>query len=351
MLNGALCSSQRTITVADCVNACTYTQGFYGNEKGTACNNNSGNTATAPRLMLNAFGINNSKVFGSVSNKRFFTLYQSDITGGNIYKMLPGGGNANTIDEDKTLPFDGAYYSDQSTWSLVPLQTNGPQKGKIRNSLLAQTITLWFNLANSSSLGNIILADDTLLTKATARCGSSLPVGDATKFGLPHNVIVYLNGGNGYTATVAGLFTLANDVLGGVNTAIKASTVQEAVDAINNAFDNCRILTGTIPYATPYITQTKLDKAQETTNHLFRVMAYPNPYKDRFQLSINSSVNGVAKIEFFNLNGQKVYEMNTIVRASLNNTVQYTGAGRSSTLIYKVTIGEQMATGIVINPN
>jgi hypothetical protein len=351
ILNGISCSSQKIITVTDCVSACTYTQGFYGNEKGTACYNNSGSTATALQLMLNAFGINNIKVFGSVTNKRFFTLYKSDITRGNIYKMLPGGSNVNTIDEDKTSPFDGAYYSDQTTWSLVPLQPNGPQKGKIRNSLLAQTITLWFNLANNTSLGGISLADDTLLTKATARCGSNIPVGDATKFGLPHSVIVYLNGGNGYAATVDGLFALANDVLGGVNTAIKASTVQEAVDVINNAFDNCRILTGTIPYATPYITKTKPDKLQETTNNRFRVMPYPNPYKDQFYLLINSSVNGIAKIEFFNLNGQKVYEMNTLVRASLNNTVHYNGAVRSSTLIYKVTIGKQMATGIVINPN
>lgn len=351
MLNGVSCSSQKTITVTDCVNACTYTQGFYGNENGTACNNNSGSTATASQLMLNAFGVNNSKVFGNVANKRFFTLYKSDITSGNIYKMLPGGGNANVIDQDKTLPFDGAYYTDQSTWSLVPLQPNGPQKGKIKNSLLAQTITLWFNLSNSSSLGTITLVDDTLLTTATASCGSNILVGDTTKFGLPHSVIVYLNGSNGYAATVDGLFALANDVLGGVNTTINSSTIQQAVDIINNAFDQCRVLTGTIPYSIQYLTKAKLDKSKETAKTIFRVVAYPNPYKDRFQLVISSASGGIAKIEFFNLNGQKVHEMNAVIRASLNNTVQYTGAVRSSTLIYKVTIGQQMETGIVINPN
>jgi hypothetical protein len=84
---------------------------------------------------------------------------------------------------------------------------------------------------------------------------------------------------------------------------------------------------------------------------LFSVVAYPNPYKDRFQLSISSSLNGRAKIEFFTMNGQKVHEINTLVRASRNNTVLYSGPVRSSTLIYKVTIGDKMATGIVINPN
>lgn len=84
---------------------------------------------------------------------------------------------------------------------------------------------------------------------------------------------------------------------------------------------------------------------------MLKVTAYPNPYKDRFQLLIYSSMNGLAKIEFFNLNGQKVYEMNKPVRSNSNNTVLYTRTAMASTLIYKVTIGEQIATGIVINPN
>ena len=349
--NGVSCSSQKFVSVNDCVNACSYTQGFYGNEKGVACYNNSGTTVTASQLMLNAFAATNSKVFGNVTNKRLFTLYKSDITTGAIYKMLPGGGNANAIDEDKQLPFDGAYYSNQTTWSLVPLQPNGPQKGKIRNSLLAATITLWFNLENSAALGSINLTEDTLLTKATASCGSNTPVGEEIKSGLPHDVIVYLNGGNGYPATIDGLFALANDVLGGVNTTIKPSTIQQAVDVINNAFDGCRVLTGTIPYSDQLITSSKVERVMGTGSSSFRVTAYPNPYKDRFQLIISSPVNGAAKIEFFNLNGQKVYEMKSFIRAGQSNTVQYSGAVRTSTLIYKVTIGEHTATGIVINPN
>jgi hypothetical protein len=91
--------------------------------------------------------------------------------------MFPGGGTPKAIDIDKKPPYDGAYYDDQSTWSLVPLQATGPQKGKIRNVLLSQTITLWFNIRNSSTLGSVSLVDDTLVTKATANCGSNTPVG------------------------------------------------------------------------------------------------------------------------------------------------------------------------------
>ena len=356
MDNGVSCSSQKTVKVVECVNACTYTQGFYGNPKGTACYNNSGFTTDASTLMQAAFGINSSQVFGNVSNKRFFTLYRTDITNGNIYKMFPGGGTPKAIDIDKKSPFDGAYYDDQSSWSLVPIQATGPQKGKIKNILLSQTITLWFNISNSSTLGSISLVDDTLVTKATASCGSNTPVGEATKFGLPHNVIVYLNGGNGYTATVEGLFLLANDVLGGVVTNINISSVNEAVDVINNAFDECRILVGTIPYNQTF-TKTQLivkaigfNKESIETKEL-KVVAYPNPYKNHFQLQVTSPITGIANIEFFTINGQKVHEINKPVIGNSTTIIPYSGPLRFATLAYKVTIGKNIATGIVLKPN
>jgi hypothetical protein len=356
ILNETSCSSEKTVKIAECVNVCTYTQGFYGNPKGTACYNNSGFTTDASTLMQAAFGINSSQVFGNVVNKRFFTLYRTDITNGNIYKMFPGGGSSKAIDIDKKSPFDGAYYADHSTWSLVPIQTTGPQKGKIRNSLLAQSIVLWFNVRNSSTLGNIALVDDTLLTKATGTCGNNTPIGEAVKFGLPHSVIVYLNGGNGYPATVDGLFALANDVLGGVVTNISAADVNQAVAVINNAFDECRILVGTIPYE-QQLTKTQLivkaisvKNARVESNEL-KVVAYPNPYKSHFQLQVTSPVSGLANIEFFTINGQKIHEINKPVTANTTAIIPYNGPLRFATLVYKVTIGKNIATGIVVKPN
>ena len=358
MENGLPCTSQKTVKVIDCVEACTYTQGFFGNPKGTACYANSGFPTDASTLMQAAFGINSSQVFGNVANKRFFTLFRTDITNGNIYKMLPGGGNAKAIDIDKKLPFNGAYYDDVSTWPLVPIQTTGPQKGKIRNSLLAQTIVLWFNLRNSGTLSSISLVDDTLLTKQVESCGSNTPVGEATKFGLPHSVIVYLNGGNGYPATIDGLFALANDVLGGVVTNINATDVNQAVDVINNAFDQCRILVGTIPFNTnllknvEWIVESPKTKVKEASaTNALKVVAYPNPYKNYFQLQVTSPVTGMANIEFFTINGQKVHEINKPVVANVTAIIPYTGPLRFATLAYKVTIGKNIETGIVIKPN
>ena len=358
MENNVACSTAKTVNVIECVTACTYTQGFYSNPKAGSCYNNSGTNLASSQHMLAAFGTTASRVFGNVANKRYFTLYRTDIIMGNIFKMLPGGGQAKPIDVDNQWPFDGAYYDDQSTWQLVPLQKNGPQKGKIRNVLLAQTITLWLNLSNSSTLGSIGLVDDTLVTRQTASCGSDIPVGIATKFGLPHDIVVYLNNGNGYAPTVEGLFQLANDVLGGVVTGVDPSNINEAVDKINNAFDGCRILVGTIPYNNQLVTGTgaitmgtkALSNTKAVVNQL-KVFAYPNPYDNHFQLQVVSPTQGMAKVEFFTIHGQKVHEINKHVMAGQKTIITYNGPTVFGTLSYRVMVGKNAAGGFVIRPN
>jgi hypothetical protein len=239
------------------------------------------------------------------------------------------------------------------------LQATGPQKGKIRNSLLAQTMTLWFNLQNNANLGSMSLLEDTLVTKALTSCGSNTVTGNASKFGLPHNVVVYLNGSNNYPATINGLFNLANDVLGGANT-MNALDVLQAVDVINNAFDGCRKLVGTIPYNNQQllVKQTVLnvkeivqDEKEKIPVSQLKAVAFPNPYQNSFQLMISSPISGIATIEFFTINGIKVYEMKKPVPANLNSTAIYTGPVHFSTLLYKVTIGGYSATGIVLKPD
>ena len=357
-LNECTNSCSKTVTVYNCEVACTYTQGFYGNRNGKACFTDilgNSSTVSTSELMLHAFGPSTSVVFGNTINKRFFTLYRADISNGAIYKMLPGGGNLQAIGVDNDLPYDGSSYSDPSTWSLVPIQPSGAQKGKIRNTLLAQTIVLWFNLRTSSELGNINLNRDTLVTDAQTACGSHIPIGKPSKFGLPHNIVQYLNEGNGYPNNVSGLFNLANDVLGGENTALPIGDVEKAVDVINNSFDGCRILVETIPYSAPEIltitSSIQLEEEKSVATTRLKVIAYPNPYKNGFNLLITSPVSGQATIEFFTITGAKVYEMKRFVQANSTLTATYTGPIHYGSLIYRVVIGGNNSTGIVVNPN
>jgi hypothetical protein len=330
----------------NCPSACSYTQGFYGNINGIACYNNTGNSVSSTQLMLNAFGATTFKVFGNVANRRFFTLFKNDIVDKNIFKMLPGSGNSQPIAVDNILPYDGAYYDDQKTWYLVPIQSTGSQKGKINNQLLSQEITLWFNLQTSSSLGSINLSNDTLLTAPQTSCGSGIISGPSSKFGLPHDVIVYLNGGNGYTNNVSGLFQLANDVLGGANTSLPPLDVQLAVAAINNAFDGCRILTATIPFAPALVIKPRLQ--DESKSQKLSVIAFPNPFNKQFSLNITSPITGMANIEFFNLNGAKISELKKFIPANISTIVLFSRQLAGGSVLYKVIIGNYEASGIVV---
>lgn len=310
------------IICENCITACTYSQGFYGNINGVACYNNAVTPVSSSQLMLTAFGAASSTIFGSNSTRRFFTLYKTDITSNNIYKMLPGAGNSQPIAIDNVLPYNGAYYSDQSTWYLVPIQPSGPKKGKIHNQLLSQLMTLWFNLQTSNPLSSIGLTNDTLLTVAQTGCGSGVASGNPAKYGLPHTVIAYLNGGNGYNNTVYGLYQLANDVLGGVNIAVSPLNVQLAVAAINSAFDGCRILTGTIPYTSPSsLTRSTIfeKEVSATPANELNVTVHPNPSTSHFRirtLSINSEEK--IKMQVFDAYGRLLESHENLQPGSFN---------------------------------
>jgi len=344
-----------SIICKDCLTACTYSQGFYGNVNGVACYNNSGSSISSTQLMLNAFGATTSKVFGSVANLRFFTLYKTDITSKNIFKMLPGTGNSQAILVDNISPFNGAYYNDQNTWYLVPIQSSGSQKGRINNQLLSQLITLWFNIQTSSNLSAVNLSNDTLVTVKQSACGSGVAAESPIKFGLPHSVVTYLNGGHGYSSNVDGLYKLANDVLGGVSTAVSPLDAQLAIATINNAFDGCRILVGTIPYLqSEFLTKNSEKKkviGSEIISQQLSATAFPNPYSTKFSLLVNSPVTGTITIEFFSVNGSKIYKLQKFVIANKNSIIPYTGPYYRGALVYKIKIDEYEARGTVIGPN
>jgi hypothetical protein len=337
----------------NCTAACTYSQGYYGNPKGTSCYVNFNGTAestSSTQLMLNAFGNTTSVVFGNTTNLRFFTLFRTDISSGKIFKMLPGSGNSQVLGIDNVAPYDGAYYDDPSTWSLVPIQPVGSKKGSINNLLLAQLMTLWFNLRNSTTLGTIDLSRDTLVTVQQTSCGSGIPTGDPSKYGLPHNIVLYLNGGNGYTHDINGLFSLGNDILGGANTGVTPEEIQKAIATINLAFEGCRILSGYISYVSPVITKAlQYQELNEQTQLM--VTAFPNPSEGKFTLRITTPVSGMATIAFYSANGARVHEMKQYVSHASVNLVPYTGPYYTGALLYRVSIGRHRAAGMVIGPD
>ena len=124
--------------------------------------------------------------------------------------------------------------------------------------------------------------------------------------------------------------------------------------AINNAFDGCKILTGTIPYSQSALI-TRISNVAKTISEIaiekLSVTAYPNPYDKQFSLSITSPVSGIAFIEFFNTSGTKIYEMKQTVRSNAESIATYSGPVHHGVLFYRIRVKDYKANGIVINPN
>ena len=137
------------------VKVCAYSQSSYDNNNISCVPNG---ISPAGQIMLNAVDAQpgDSVMFGLKTSGRFFTLKKSDIQNGYIYKLLPGSGASKALKGYST-------FTRSATWSNVPM-TSG---GVIQNELLAQTMTLFFNLQLSSQLGSLPLNTNLSIRKLT----------------------------------------------------------------------------------------------------------------------------------------------------------------------------------------
>jgi hypothetical protein len=343
----------QTITVP-CCQACTYTQGAYGNPGGQACLPN-GSSVNQTQIMITALDNQpgDSTVFGRKGTNRYWVLRLTDVNQGsnsNIFKMLPGGGPSKKLGLNTYNM--APEYSHGNTWPVVPLQPNGPSTGKIRNVLLAQTITLWFNTQITGNHLSTMAMGDTIVT-VDVPCGSQVPIpGTNDTVGFPHNVVLFLaNPGNGYANNVTGLLNLANDMLGGATpSGITLDDVNNTVDGMNNAFDECRMLVGYIPYGNVF---RKMPVANtETILPELQVGVFPNPAQENFHLVITSPVTGQANVEILNIDGVRLKWERPYLYAGVAQRVDFklNNIGKAR-LSYRVYIQGFQKTGIILIPN
>jgi hypothetical protein len=337
------------------------TQGAYGTPGGNICLPD-GTTVNQAQIMIDALTAEpgNMKVFGRQDLNRYWVIRLTDVNQGpnsNIFKMLPGGGPSKVFGLDS---YPGVpEYSNTPTWPVAPLQPNGPSAGKIRNILFAQTLTLYFNTTiDGSSLATLPLNGTVILTDRN--CGSLDPVGEPDSIDFTtYAAISYIsNPANGYPATVAGLLQLANDMLGGVTIpGLTLTEVADAVAAINEAFDECKLWVGFIPAGSArlYVVNNDHKKnpvvaTEEAAAKDLRVTSYPNPYNDNVRFVIESDVSGEATLEVYNMLGQKVETVyKGIILAGKGHTINYTvPVSNRTNLIYILRIGGKQVTGKLI---
>ncbi|MEO7263428.1 MAG: hypothetical protein ABIW38_00885 [Ferruginibacter sp.] len=321
--NAAGCTSTQTcITVVarpNCV-ICSYTQGFYGNRNGLA--------------LLQSSGILNTPLIIGGTGPNTITITSADIV--KLNSVLPGGRTPTAL-----VAGTGACMISNTTCFDANYLT---QQGRINNNLLSQTITLSLNVRLGTLLNNIPIQSGCLITSR----GS---------YRIDESVATYLACKG--TATVSGLLALANGALGGSLTpgqnsggciVPSYSAINSAVDAINNAFDECQTYTG---YGTCTTSPSVPQLPAQISGNNVTVNTFPNPYNDNVTFNIESNISGKGVLEVYNLTGQKlktVFEGN--ITAGRVQSVRFNIPSQNrSTLIYRLTVGETTTTGKVLYAN
>jgi hypothetical protein len=300
-LNGVVCSANSnclTVIAESCAKAlCTYTQGYYGNVGGTSC---AGGISYTTKVLiakaLTSYG--GTMTIGLPGHSVYIGNNTTDINA--LIAVMPGGG--------------GSYVLSAADYEINNLPSSYLKNGRINNTLLAQTIALGLNIGINSALGNLVLQAGKIATAAPqGGCGSDIakarscnPDGTVNneylRYTIPANVVNALT-----DKTVQGLFNLANTALGNgtIPAGISLSDIAGAVDAINNAFDGCRIFIG---YDVPKLECPITLAPTQTTSKMEPVGfdAYPVPFKDVLTIKYKFDYVSDVKIEVFNSIGTTV---------------------------------------------
>ena len=291
--NGFGCSDTCSVTFGSVGNQfCTYTQGFYGGNGKNCLGIKAIDVISNALLPVNGGNL----VIGTPATTRVLTILSSEASCLN-HKMPAGTTPA-------SLPL-----SSGDVTCVSATGTNYLNNGRFKSVLVGQTIALGLNLRGDANLSGLELLGNQLTTAKTSSCvnGIALPYTEKT-FCVPSNVWNYLSA----PKTVAKLNALANECLGGnIPSGMTISDVSSAADAINRAFDRCRILVafGTCDYRTAAYTgeetsnNANLIASEEKQLHL---KTYPNPLSDEANFEIGSMDEAQASLEIFSATGERI---------------------------------------------
>ena len=95
-----------------------------------------------------------------------------------------------------------------------------------------------------------------------------------------------------------------------------------------------------------------MQQFSETASSGVSVLAYPNPYTDKVNFTVESDISGNGSLQVFNMMGQKVkiVYQGFIVAGKQNFTLSLPSQQRAN-LIYVLTIGNKQVTGKLLQLN
>lgn len=354
------------IKVKCCEVLCTYTQGAYGNAGGKACigepNGPKLSTKNLIQHSLNAWG--GTMRIGT--NAKYIDIRTSEWE--SVMMYLPGGGGSYSF---KSAHKNG-YISDPAV-NFQGLYTKKAGKNyRIDNTLLAQTITLGLNIGIRENLSGLGLQGNKYLvtvdpvngcgTKTAKTCTydpvTGALINDPNTYKWIDGAVVNAIAG---PKTVGGLFAFANRALAGESVGVSLTQIASVVDAINNAFDECKLLVGysstnsicqqaPVTYTVSTNTTERGLESELSVNKL-QVLATPNPYNDKVRFTIESPISGQGSLEVYNLLGQKVETVyQGYIMAGRGQAFDYNvPLTNRTTLIYLLKVGDQQVTGKLLS--
>ena len=351
------------VVVNSCESNCTYTQGYYGNKNGNSCDDGTiyPNPGGANGLIYHLLQQGGAITIGVNSGSYKYITIPATLDGANkVNAVMPGGGTAGPLTHSGT----GCNILNAC------FNTYLSKVGRINNVLLSQTIALSLNIrTNDGALATFPIQNGWLTTQDEKGCGDNATLVECTADAstirsilMNKKVADYLIAKN--AATVQGLLDLANAVLGGAliagsNGVPSFSDITAAIDAINNAFDQCRASLGyfdTKQACPPLIveaTATPSGSIDETLvqSKKLSVSAFPNPYSSKVRFTFSSPEQGEATLELFNMLGQRV---STIYRGQIpagrEQFMDYTvPISLRTNLIYILRVNGRQVTGKLMN--
>ncbi len=334
------CNGQTDEGCITTVKICAYSQSAYDNNSISCVPNG---VSSSGQIMLNAVDAQpgDSTIFGLSTTGRFFTLRKSDIQNGYIYKLLPGNGTSKALKGYAT-------YSKPATWVNVPLSSNGA----IQNELLAQTITLFFNLKLSPQTAVLPLNTNLSIRRLTlCTLQRSLIQVKFTTTTAVANCLQTKYGSLGITVT--NLYKLANELLGNTNTCnLNYTDVNNAIKNVNELFNGCVLLNISNSYnntqndivAVPEKNLKEINSIEE-----LHVTTAPNPFRDNVRFNVISPESGKLRILLYDVNGIKQGELEQEVIKNVPATLCFKNKQLGQgVLFYRISINKQISTGKII---
>lgn len=313
--NGSTCASQKTIAItqpaANLTISTTKTNATGCNSLGTIAATGAGGTSPY-QYSLDGTNYQGSGLFTGLYAATY-TVWVKDVNGCNISKVV-------IITDNGSDEYEGNNNKNQAK------QINIGDNIAARIAL-ASDVADWFKFTTPAGAGNYILS----LTHPSASftfnmypAGNNVPALVPVSTTSTSKEYVLSGNTNYYVNVTGGLSYICYGLVVSPPTSFAATTSDSTI----------------------------IEKGKPVVFDISKlsVKAYPNPYRESFNLQITSPEEGKAKIEIFTVTGQKLQERTVWVQKSENNIVPFTVAQHGA-IFYRVQIGKYIVNGKVIGPN